>query len=237
MHKDLYGQQQGVGLGHQQGLGIGLAGSLELDASNQPLCLHHSIAHVDPSGPVGARGIIRIGDELLEVNGRAVRGIKREEAWSIVKDTPTVVRLVICRPIRGEDDEPDRGLGNQEEMEESESANFAAEGGAAVALNLDDASSDHAPQEIREGLESFPKHRLPLPAIDYLAGDFTRRFERQSWRERHEKETQRIKLKFEVRCMRVCMYVCMYDVCMYVCMYVCTHVCMYVHMYVCVYIQ
>lgn len=38
----------------------------------------------------------------------------------------------------------------------------------------------------------------PLPAIDFLLGDFNRRFERQSWRIRHEEERRRLKQKFEV---------------------------------------
>jgi len=225
VHKDLHGQhqpQQEVGLGQQQGLGIELISSLELDASSQPICLHYSIAHIDPKGPVGARGVIRIGDELLEVNGRTVRGAEQEEAWCIVKDTPTVVRLVICRPIPDNADEPDRGLEDRDEtLEESKSSNFAtANRGATVARNLDDdSSSDHAPQESGEGLEGFPKHPHPLPAIDSLVGDFTRRFERQSWRERHEKETQRIKLKFEV-CV-ACMFMYLHYVCMYVCQIFC----------------
>ena len=39
-----------------------------------------------------------------------------------------------------------------------------------------------------------------LPAIDFSnLGDFARRFERQSWRERHEEERKRLKQRFEVR--------------------------------------
>ena len=38
-----------------------------------------------------------------------------------------------------------------------------------------------------------------LPAIDFSnLGDFARRFERQSWRERHEEERRRLKERFEV---------------------------------------
>ena len=38
-----------------------------------------------------------------------------------------------------------------------------------------------------------------LPAIDFSnLGDFARRFERQSWRERHEEERRRLKQRFEV---------------------------------------
>ena len=35
-----------------------------------------------------------------------------------------------------------------------------------------------------------------LPAIDF--SNFARRFERQSWRERHEEERRRLKQRFEV---------------------------------------
>ena len=46
---------------------------------------------------------------------------------------------------------------------------------------------------------STPDSIPALPSIDLTGlGDFTRRFERQSWRERHEEERRRLKQRFEV---------------------------------------
>ena len=46
---------------------------------------------------------------------------------------------------------------------------------------------------------STPDSIQALPLIEFPGlGDFTRRFERQSWRERHEEERRRLKQRFEV---------------------------------------
>ena len=57
-----------------------------------------------------------------------------------------------------------------------------------------DTQDNHAPGPAPSSSEGGQ----PLPAIDFLLGDFSRRFERQSWRIRHEEERRRLKQKFEV---------------------------------------
>lgn len=58
----------------------------------------------------------------------------------------------------------------------------------------------HTPtSESGERRGSTPDSIQALPMIEFPGlGDFTRRFERQSWRERHEEERRRLKQRFEV---------------------------------------
>ena len=48
-----------------QGLGISLSGNK--DGSRARMSVH--VADIDPQGPAGLDGRIRVGDELLEVSG------------------------------------------------------------------------------------------------------------------------------------------------------------------------
>lgn len=179
----------------------------DLDQNKQPECLHHKIVHINPSGPVGARGILRLGDEILEVNGRVLRGLQPAEAVAIVRDTPTVVRLVVCRPMTacastmsglGGSAEEGAVLGGSDEASAVGNSLEVADRYPDFTLTLsNDSDDDHTPQD--DNLAPYQGDVHPLPAIDYLVGDFTRRFERQSWRERHEEERRRLKQKFEVR--------------------------------------
>ena len=203
VHKDLHGHHPQYQ--QQQSIGIDLKTTMDLGRTNQPACLHHTISRINPMGPVGARGVLKIDDELLEVNGRIVRGSERDEALAIVQDTPTVVRLVVCRPAPDETDEPALAeLKGEEEVLEPKNGLTAdlngINGGPDITLaSCNDSDDDRTPQDDGEDFGTFQSGRPSLPAIDYLVGDFTRRFERQSWRERHEEERTRLKQKFEVR--------------------------------------
>ncbi|XP_046698515.1 multiple PDZ domain protein isoform X10 [Silurus meridionalis] len=70
------------------GLGI----SLEASAG------HHYICSVLPEGPVGRSGKFFSGDELLEVNGKPLRGETHKEVVGILKELPVYVHMVCCRP-------------------------------------------------------------------------------------------------------------------------------------------
>lgn len=50
-----------------------------------------------PEGPVGQNGKLCSGDELLEVNGQKLLGIKHVEVVKILKELPNTVRLVCAR--------------------------------------------------------------------------------------------------------------------------------------------
>ncbi len=210
IHKDLHGQQSSQL--HQQSLGVDLHTTVD---SN--LVSHHTVSHIDPLGPVGARHIVAVGDELLEVNGQALRGLERDQAISIVRETPTVVRLVVCQPLPDKTDEDPAPDGQVDDMESLETEDASNERNSirpsirpdVVVSPSNDSDGDHAPDVNEEMVEEeeeekFQGPKLPLPAIDYLVGDFTRRFERQSWRERHEEERRRLKQKFEVSLMVLC---------------------------------
>lgn len=173
----------------------------DLDKNLRPECLHHKIVYINPSGPVGARGILRLGDEILEVNGHILRGLQHTEAIAVVRDTPTVVRLVVCRPTNFSPSPrtSPRGVvaeGMDEEATAGNSLDVASRCPDLMFTLSNDSDEDHTSHG--DGLSPYQGAVHPLPTIDYLVGDFTRRFERQSWRERHEEERRRLKQKFEV---------------------------------------
>ncbi|XP_016086893.1 multiple PDZ domain protein-like [Sinocyclocheilus grahami] len=58
----------------------------------------HILRSVLPEGPVGRSGKICSGDELLEVNGIALRGETHKEVVDILKELPVSVTMVCCRP-------------------------------------------------------------------------------------------------------------------------------------------
>lgn len=79
-----------------KGLGISLEGTVDVEGG-QELRPHHYIRSILPEGPVGQNGKLRSGDELLEVNGQKLLGIRHVEVVKILKDLPNTVRLVCAR--------------------------------------------------------------------------------------------------------------------------------------------
>lgn len=78
------------------GLGISLEGTVDVEEGRE-VRPHHYIRSILPEGPVGMNGILRSGDELLEVNGRKLLGLSHVEVVSILKDLPQSVRMVCAR--------------------------------------------------------------------------------------------------------------------------------------------
>ncbi|KAA0722361.1 Multiple PDZ domain protein [Triplophysa tibetana] len=60
---------------------------------------HHYVCSILPEGPVGQSGIIRPGDELLEVNGLSLIGETHKEVICFLKELPVRVCLVCSRLI------------------------------------------------------------------------------------------------------------------------------------------
>ncbi|XP_056596327.1 LOW QUALITY PROTEIN: multiple PDZ domain protein [Triplophysa dalaica] len=60
---------------------------------------HHYICSILPEGPVGQSGIIRPGDELLEVNGSSLIGETHKEVVCLLKELPVRVCVVCSRLI------------------------------------------------------------------------------------------------------------------------------------------
>ncbi|XP_048053628.1 multiple PDZ domain protein isoform X3 [Megalobrama amblycephala] len=60
---------------------------------------HHYICSILPEGPMGQTGIIRPGDELIEVNGFSLIGETHKEVVSLLKELPINVCVVCSRLI------------------------------------------------------------------------------------------------------------------------------------------
>lgn len=79
-----------------KGLGISLEGTVDVE-NGVELRPHHYIRSILPEGPVGQNGKLCSGDELLEVNGQKLLGIRHVEVVKILKELPNTVRLVCAR--------------------------------------------------------------------------------------------------------------------------------------------
>ncbi|CAG9813575.1 unnamed protein product [Phaedon cochleariae] len=79
-----------------KGLGISLEGTVDVEGGIE-LRPHHYIRSILPEGPVGQNGVLNPGDELLEVNGQKLMGIKHVEVVKILRELPSTVRLVCYR--------------------------------------------------------------------------------------------------------------------------------------------
>ncbi|XP_072390528.1 patj homolog isoform X2 [Diabrotica undecimpunctata] len=79
-----------------KGLGISLEGTVDVEGGIE-LRPHHYIRSILPEGPVGQNGKLRPGDELLEVNGQKLLGIRHVEVVKILRELPNAVRLVCSR--------------------------------------------------------------------------------------------------------------------------------------------
>ncbi|XP_061766028.1 multiple PDZ domain protein [Nerophis ophidion] len=77
----------------QKGLGISLADNKEGSRARMSVC----VAAVDPQGPAGLDGRIRVGDELLEINGQVLYGRSRHNAAAIINKAPSRVRIIVIR--------------------------------------------------------------------------------------------------------------------------------------------
>ncbi|NWI21569.1 INADL protein, partial [Crypturellus soui] len=84
---------------------------VELDTFNG----HHYISSIASDGPAAALGLLRLEDELLEVNGVELRGKSRREAVTFLKEVPPPFTLVCCRRLSDDGneslvDEPSAGV-------------------------------------------------------------------------------------------------------------------------------
>lgn len=82
--------------GESGGLGISLEGTVDVEDGKE-VRPHHYIRSILAEGPVGKNGILKSGDELLEVNGHKLLGMNHLEVVSILKELPKQVRMVCGR--------------------------------------------------------------------------------------------------------------------------------------------
>ncbi|OQR78051.1 patj-like, partial [Tropilaelaps mercedesae] len=80
------------------GLGISLEGTVDVNEAGEEVRPHHYIRSVLPDGPVGLNGVLRSGDELIEVNGRQLLGLDHRDVVTTLKDLPLNVEMVCARP-------------------------------------------------------------------------------------------------------------------------------------------
>ncbi|XP_040886623.1 multiple PDZ domain protein isoform X1 [Toxotes jaculatrix] len=73
------------------GLGLSLAGNR--DRSRMSVF----VVGIDPSGAAGRDGRMVVGDELLEINGQVLYGHSHQNASSIIKSSPSNVKIIFIR--------------------------------------------------------------------------------------------------------------------------------------------
>ncbi|XP_028966399.1 patj homolog [Galendromus occidentalis] len=79
------------------GLGISLEGTVDVNEQGEEVRPHHYIRSILPDGPVGLNGVLRSGDELVEVNGRQLLGLDHRDVVNTLKDLPLNVEMVCAR--------------------------------------------------------------------------------------------------------------------------------------------
>ncbi|KAM9827628.1 multiple PDZ domain protein [Neosynchiropus ocellatus] len=75
----------------KMGLGLSLAGNR--DRSRMSVF----VVGIDPLGAAGRDGRMLVGDELLEINGHVLYGHSHQEASSIIKGSPSKVKIIFVR--------------------------------------------------------------------------------------------------------------------------------------------
>lgn len=78
------------------GLGISLEGTVDVEGGRE-VRPHHYIRSILPEGPVGKTGVLRPGDELLQVNEHELQGLNHGEVVKILRDLPSKVKVVCAR--------------------------------------------------------------------------------------------------------------------------------------------
>ncbi|RZB40534.1 patj -like, partial [Asbolus verrucosus] len=101
-----------------KGLGISLEGTVDVEGGVE-LRPHHYIRSILPEGPVGLNGKLSSGDELLEVNGQKLLGIRHVEVVKILRELPNTVRLVCARK-----NEENRVINTSQDREAFEARNI-----------------------------------------------------------------------------------------------------------------
>lgn len=73
------------------GLGLSLAGNRDRTRMSV------FVVGIEPSGAAGRDGRLMVGDELLEINGQVLYGHSHQNASSIIKSSPSKVKIIFIR--------------------------------------------------------------------------------------------------------------------------------------------
>ncbi|XP_052411425.1 multiple PDZ domain protein [Carassius gibelio] len=78
---------------HGSGLGLCLSGNR--DGARGRMSVY--VSEIKPDGAVAADGRVRVGDELLEINGQVLYGRSHQNATAIINNAPVKVRILLTR--------------------------------------------------------------------------------------------------------------------------------------------
>ena len=156
---------------------------------------------------------LRIGDEILQVDGQVLVGLTHERATEVVREATNQVKLIVCRTVSASSSAHSAArLGQNDDNESEQGKVYMCTCTCILSLSLSlslvspippISSSVLPPIEVHQATtsESEDDHTLPVSlatspspvALQATAGLYQNfsRFERQSWRERHNEETRR----------------------------------------------
>lgn len=78
------------------GLGISVEGTFEQEPGKEDKP-HHYIEKISKEGPVGSNGVLKVGDEILEVNNTKVYNMEHKKVVRLLKELDINVRMVCAR--------------------------------------------------------------------------------------------------------------------------------------------
>ncbi|KAL1282459.1 hypothetical protein QQF64_001262, partial [Cirrhinus molitorella] len=78
---------------HSSGLGLCLSGNS--DGARGRMSVY--VSEIKPDGAAGADGRVRVGDELLEINGQVLYGRSHQNATAIINNAPAKVKILLTR--------------------------------------------------------------------------------------------------------------------------------------------
>uniref|UniRef100_A0A673FGW4 PDZ domain-containing protein n=1 Tax=Sinocyclocheilus rhinocerous TaxID=307959 RepID=A0A673FGW4_9TELE len=78
-----------------RGSGLGLCLSGNRDGARGRMSVY--VSEIKPDGAAAADGRVRVGDELLEINGQVLYGRSHQNATAIINNAPAKVRILLTR--------------------------------------------------------------------------------------------------------------------------------------------
>ncbi|ESO01193.1 hypothetical protein HELRODRAFT_82368 [Helobdella robusta] len=90
----------------QPQVGMSLEGTVDVDEAGRECHPHHYIRSIYPRGPIAVNGKLKVGDELLEVNGINFYGMDRMLVVSTLKELPQNVCIVVARRNKRQTQQP-----------------------------------------------------------------------------------------------------------------------------------
>ncbi|KAK6642912.1 hypothetical protein RUM43_004414 [Polyplax serrata] len=113
---------------------------------------NYVISKIEPGGLADKDGRVKVGDELIKVNGKRMRGVGLQEAKSILRNAPEEVELIIAR----DEAMPENSTVNGEERQKP--LNCRQKPGLNEYLTLDDS---HLCSKTKTDAEAIPKTKPP----------------------------------------------------------------------------